>query len=67
MKLRASGNGITLQDNSLPYATGPYMIGSPTHIRRIIINLLDNIIKYNKRGGFRGRLAYRRLSIPQFR
>lgn len=50
-KLRASGNGITVQDNSLPYATGPYMIGSPTHIRRIIINLLDNSIKYNKRGG----------------
>lgn len=50
-KLRASGNGITLQDNSLPYTTGPYMIGSPTHIRRIIINLLDNSIKYNKRGG----------------
>ncbi len=50
-KLRASGNGITMQDNSLPYATGPYMIGSPTHIRRIIINLLGNSIKYNKRGG----------------
>lgn len=50
-KLRASGNGITMQDNSLPYATGPYMIGSPTHIRRIIIKLLDNSIKYNKRGG----------------
>ena len=50
-KLRASGNGITMQDNSLPYATGPYVIGSPTHIRRIIINLLDNSIKYNKHGG----------------
>lgn len=50
-KLRASGNGITMQNNSLPYATGPYMIGSPTHIRRIIINLLDNSIKYNKHGG----------------
>lgn len=50
-KLRASGNGITMQDNSLPYATGPYMIGSPTHIRRIIINLLDNSIKHNKHGG----------------
>ena len=50
-KLRASGNGITMQDNSLPYATGPYMIGSSTDIRRIIINLLDNSIKYNKRGG----------------
>ena len=50
-KLRASDNDITMQDNSLPYATGPYMIGSPTHIRQIIINLLDNSIKYNKRGG----------------
>lgn len=50
-KLRASDNGITMQDNSLPYATGPYMIGSPTHIRKIIINLLDNSIKYNKHGG----------------
>lgn len=50
-KLRASDNGITMQDNSLPYTTGPYMIGSPTHIRRIIINLLDNSIKYNKHGG----------------
>lgn len=50
-KLRASSNGITMQDNSLPYATGPYMIGSPTHIRQIMINLLDNSIKYNKHGG----------------
>lgn len=50
-KLRASDNGITMQDNSLPYATGPYMIGSPSHIRQIMINLLDNSIKYNKRGG----------------
>ena len=50
-KLRASDNGITMQDNSLPYATGPYMIGSPTHIRQIMINLLDNSIKYNKHGG----------------
>ena len=50
-KLRASSNGITMQDNSLPYATGPYMIGSPTHIRQVMINLLDNSIKYNKHGG----------------
>ena len=50
-KLRASSNGITMQDNSLPYATGPYTIGSPTHIRQIMINLLDNSIKHNKHGG----------------
>lgn len=50
-KLRASDNGITMQDHSLPYTTGPYMVGSPTHIRQIMINLLDNSIKYNKHGG----------------
>lgn len=50
-KLRASDNGITMQDNSLPYATGPYMVGSPIHIRQIMINLLDNSIKYNRHGG----------------
>lgn len=50
-KLRASSNGITMQDNSLPYATGSYVIGSPTHIRQVMINLLDNSIKYNKHGG----------------
>ena len=50
-KIRAFDSGITMQDNSLPYATGPYMIGSPTHIRQIMINLLDNSIKYNKHGG----------------
>lgn len=27
------------------------MIGSPTHIRQILVNLLDNSIKYNKHGG----------------
>ena len=41
-KLRATSNGITMQDNSLPYAT---------HIRQIMINLLANSIKYNKHGG----------------
>lgn len=50
-KLRATDRGITMQDNSLPYVTGPHMIGSPTHIRQVIINLLNNSIKYNKHGG----------------
>lgn len=50
-KLRASDRGITLLNTSEPYAVDQNMIGSPTHIRRIIINLLDNSIKYNKHGG----------------
>lgn len=50
-KLRASDRGITMLDTSEPYIVNQYLIGSPTHIRRIIINLLDNSIKYNKHGG----------------
>lgn len=50
-KLRASDRGITMLDTSEPYAVDQYMIGSPTHIRQILVNLLDNSIKYNKRGG----------------
>ena len=49
-RLRASDRGITLLNTSEPYAVDQGMIGSPTHIRRII-NLLDNSIKYNKHGG----------------
>lgn len=50
-KLRASDRGVTLLNASEPHAVDQGMIGSPTHIRRIIINLLDNSIKYNKHGG----------------
>lgn len=50
-KLRASDRGIVFINTSEPYAVDQSMIGSPTHIRRIIINLLDNSIKYNKHGG----------------
>mgnify|MGYP002591705754 FL=1 len=50
-KLRASDRGITMLDTSEPYVVDQYMIGSPTHIQQILVNLLDNSIKYNKRGG----------------
>ena len=50
-KLRASDRNITMQDQSAHPLCNPQVMGSPTHVRQIIINLLDNSIKYNKDGG----------------
>lgn len=50
-KLRASDRNITMQDQSAHPLCNPQVMGSPTHVRQIIINLLDNSIKYNKEGG----------------
>lgn len=50
-KLRASEHNITMRDQSAHLVCSPQVIGSPTHVRQIIINLLDNSIKYNKDGG----------------
>lgn len=50
-KLRASEHNITMRDQSAHLICNPQVIGSPTHVRQIIINLLDNSIKYNKDGG----------------
>lgn len=50
-KLRASDRNITTQDQSAHPLCNPHVMGSPTHVRQIIINLLDNSIKYNKDGG----------------
>ncbi len=50
-KLRADENGITLapaKDEELPY---PYLVGSETSLRRILLNLFSNAVKYNKPGG----------------
>ena len=30
----------------------PYLIGSPTHVKRVLMNVLSNAIKYNKDNGF---------------
>ena len=50
-KLRASEHNITMRDQSAHLVCSPQVIGSPTHVRQIIIKLLDNSIKYNKDGG----------------
>ncbi len=49
--LRAQEFGVTLTTDgahSLPYYD---LIGSPVYVRRVFVNLMDNAIKYNKRGG----------------
>ena len=50
-KLRASDRNITMQDQRAHPLCNPHVMGSPTHVRQISINLLDNSIKYNKDGG----------------
>ena len=32
--------------------THPYLIGSPTHVKRVLMNILSNAIKYNRDNGF---------------
>lgn len=50
-QLRASDRGVTLMVAPAETLEYPDVFGSPTHVRRIILNLLDNSIKYNKPGG----------------
>lgn len=49
---KADEAGVTLEMHSnkdkLDY---PYLIGSPLHIQRIFINIINNAIKYNRKGG----------------
>lgn len=32
--------------------THPYLMGSPTHVKRVLMNVLSNAIKYNRDNGF---------------
>ena len=50
-QLRASDRGVTLNVAPADAVEYPDVYGSPTHVRRVILNLLDNSIKYNKPGG----------------
>ena len=52
IKMRAVDDGITVEYNQGPDAfVYPYIWGSPLHLRQILINILSNSIKYNKKGG----------------
>ena len=50
-QLRASDRGVTLSVGPAETLAYPDVYGSPTHVRRVMVNLLDNSIKYNKPGG----------------
>ena len=32
--------------------THPYLIGSPIHVKRVLMNVLSNAVKYNRDNGF---------------
>lgn len=50
-KPMALENGLTLTSNSSSQLKHSHLIGSPLHLRQILINLSNNSIKYNKPDG----------------
>ncbi len=51
-EFRASEKGITLQHTDCKADhVYPYVYGSPLHVKRVILNILGNAIKYNKPNG----------------
>lgn len=44
--------------------THPYLIGSPTHVKRVLMNVLSNAIKYNRDSGFIY-ISYRELESKE--
>ncbi len=47
----AAENSITINEQIDENMSHPYLIGSPLHIRQILVNIITNAIKYNKIGG----------------
>ena len=51
-KLKAESMNINLICNYNDGLTCPYVYGSSLHMKQILLNLVDNAIKYNRTGGF---------------
>ena len=50
-RIRARDRGVTVISDSASSIPYPYLIGSPTHVRHVLLNLMDNSVKYNHPGG----------------
>lgn len=48
LKAEESGIELTVETGEI---REPYLVGSPLHVRRIIINILGNAVKYNRPNG----------------
>ena len=49
--IRASERGITIETDKGCNIKYPDVYGSPVHVRRVLLNLVDNCVKYNRQGG----------------
>lgn len=49
--LRAPEFGVTIESIGAEDLVHTDVIGSPDHVRRVLLNLIDNAVKYNRLGG----------------
>lgn len=49
--IRAAERGVTITTDGGRNIKYPDVYGSPMHVRRVMLNLVDNCVKYNRKGG----------------